>query len=276
MTEQNENQLVDMEKELQKYGYSPDALADLSQEEKMELAEALQIDVEASNQGFNFKPIEFKINKDLCKFVGPEGNTYDSLEGALIYKKKERQKWSKDPNENLPLCSSLGCVCGIDRETNEQITCATCPDNKWGTAVDSNGNHTRGKNCGEKRIIFLEVDGYHMPGFIRIPTSSITAYDNYFSTRRSKRILDIQKGIEMTLDPAKSNGFKYAVVNFGLGEDNPPKKILEMNKMKPKIEDFLENRYVVTRDDDEDVIDVTPEEPGSNIQLDDVSADDIA
>lgn len=277
MTDKKENKLMVIDNKLQEFGYSEDVLKDMSADEKQELAEALQVDIDDSNQGFDFKPIEFKINKDMCVFVGPDGKTYEKLKGALITKKKERHNWSKDPDENLPLCSSLGCVYGVERESGDQIKCATCPSNKWGTAIDSNGNHTRGKECREKRIIFIEVNGYQMPGFVRIPTTSITNYDNYFSTRRSKGILDIQKGIELSLEPAKGSGFKYAIVNFEIGDDNPPKKVLQLNKMKPKINDFLENRYVVTRDD-EDVIDVTPEDTASNIDLDsdDVSAEDIA
>ncbi|MDI3297570.1 MAG: hypothetical protein QJR08_00185 [Bacillota bacterium] len=72
-------------------------------------------------------------------------------------------------------------VVQLGQDAGKARACAMCPYNKWGSATDDKGHHTRGKACREKRLLLVLPDGYAMPIVVSAPPMSIRAVTNWIS-----------------------------------------------------------------------------------------------
>ena len=87
----------------------------------------------------------------------------------------------KEGETSVPECWSLGghkpapgC------EEPQAATCAGCPQNRFGSAVDKKtGESTKGKACSNSRRLILKIDGYDMPVLLQIPPTSRKNLDSY-------------------------------------------------------------------------------------------------
>lgn len=228
---------------------------ELTEEERKELEAMMQEEMEQSQEGVELRPTLVKINKDTLQFYDPFGEMFKTLEGIVIYKQKIRGYWD-DPTEKVPACSSMDCVSGIETETGKVKSCATCPNNRWGTSIDQKGNPTKGKACKEMRRLYILRDGDRVPCLLRVPPTSIKNCDIYFSNRINKGIPDIARKTVLRLTEASNGGFNYAVIQFELGDPVTLQEFKAYRKMRNAIKAIAQQTqitaddYEVTEDDD--------------------------
>lgn len=216
----------------------------MSMEDKRALAAVIAEDMEASRQGFDFRPQRYKINKDNQTFTDPFGNAHDELKGVVLFKQKVRALWKQ--GENVPLCSSLDCITGTDREGNRR-PCRGCVWDEWGSA-SSKDEDRRGKACKEMRRIYLvEKDGF-LPILVTLPPTSIGPWDNFCSARATQGISDLAVEVVLRLVPGKTQSFAYSVIQPKNGGKIPPAEILRLYQMRQK---FVEawQKAEITADD---------------------------
>ncbi|MDI3316571.1 MAG: hypothetical protein QJR14_02915 [Bacillota bacterium] len=77
-------------------------------------------------------------------------------------------------------------VVQLGQDAGKVRACATCPHNKWGSAVNDKGQRTRGKACREKRLLLVLPDGYAMPIVVSAPPMSIKTVVNWISEQATK------------------------------------------------------------------------------------------
>lgn len=217
----------------------------MSMDDKRALAAVIQQDLQASRQGFDFRPQRYKINKDNQTFTDPLGTAHDELKGILLHKQKVRALWKK--GENVPLCSSLDCVTGTGQD-GKQRPCAGCPHDAWGSAPSDDGEERRGKNCKEMRRIYLvEKDGF-LPILVTLPPTSIRPWDDFNSARATMGISDLTAEAVLRLMPGRSNSFTYSIIQPRNGGKLSPVEILRFYKMR---QDFVDawSKAEITADD---------------------------
>lgn len=208
----------------------------LTPQEQAQLAELYKNELQVSLEGIDFQPIRFKINKDSCTFLDPFGNGHPEVRGVIIFKHKVRGYWDKASDSTIPECGSWDGEIGIVTETGEQKRCADCPYNAWGSGEDEAGNQTRGKACKEMRRLFIALDGYHLPIMISLPPTSIKNLNSHISARITEGIPDIAAETIITLTPERGGKYTYAVAQFKMGDKVPPRKMLELSKLRSSIE----------------------------------------
>lgn len=216
----------------------------MSMEDMRALAMVIREDMDTSQQGFDFRPQRYKINKDNQTFTDPLGNAHDELRGVMLCKQKVRALWKQ--GENVPLCSSLDCITGVDRDGKKR-PCDGCPHDVWGSASD-NTEERRGKACKEMRRIYLvEKDGF-LPILVTLPPTSIKPWDDFNSARATMGISDLSAEVILRLVPAKTNSFTYSVVVPKNGSKIPPAEILRFYQLRQK---FVEawSKAEITADD---------------------------
>lgn len=217
-------------------------MTSLTEEQKAELAQVMNNELEISRTGMTLRPTRIKINKDSCSFVDPFGRTLDELKGVVIYKQKTRGLWEK--GNNMPLCSSIDGITGMSAEKEKRL-CANCQFDAWGSGRDENGNPTKGKACKEMRRAFILLNGGFLPVVVTFPPTSLGAYDEYFSARIADGIPDIAAETIFRLVPQKSGaGFSYAQVQCKMGAKVAGADILRYSKLRNDIKAFAESMDV--------------------------------
>ncbi len=203
----------------------------LTEAEKAELAAAYKRELEATMDGIEFRPSRIKIQKDSCTFVDEFGQSMEELVGVIVYKQRTRGLWQR--GNKIPLCSSMDGKTGVESATGVARSCASCPNNAWGSGTTEAGQPTRGKACKEMRRVFVAQSGAYIPVFISLPPTSLKAFDTHISARLSKGIPDTAVETIFKLVPTKSeNGFAYAVISCKMGRRLSAQEMLEYSKMR--------------------------------------------
>jgi hypothetical protein len=236
--------------------YDETALADLTPEERAVFLAMQQDELQHTLSGVDLQLSKVKINKDLCQFVDESGETVRELVGVIVYKDKTRGYWDRSAEDNVPECSSIGGVTGTTRG-GETRSCANCPYNQWGSAVDEKGEPMKGKACKEMRRIYLASKNTAVPIFVTLPPTSIGAFDKYISARVTKKITDLARETKITLTPEKGGKFTYAVAQFALGEPVSPKDQLAYYELRKWAKAHADRTPVEV--EDYDVTDTTAE-----------------
>jgi hypothetical protein len=90
-----------------------------------------------------------------------------------------KDKYDKD-NPTPPDCASVGGLYPDSSGRNIQNKdCASCPQNKFGTGKDQEGNPSRGKACKETRRLVLKYPGVSLPCLLSVPPTSLTNFSEY-------------------------------------------------------------------------------------------------
>ncbi|MGB9825072.1 MAG: hypothetical protein ACPLRU_00210 [Desulfofundulus sp.] len=234
----------------------------MSMEDKRALAMVIQQDLEASRQGFDFRPQRYKINKDNQTFTDPLGNAHDELRGVVLHKQKVRALWKQ--GENVPLCSSLDCITGADRDGKKR-SCSGCPYDAWGSASD-NAEERRGKACKEMRRIYLVEQGGFLPILITLPPTSIKPWDDFCSARATMGISDLSAEVILRLIPGKTNSFTYSVIQPKNGSKIPPADILRYFQMRQKFVEAWQKAEITADDyDTGDMVASSTEVPADDV-----------
>lgn len=101
---------------------------------------------------------------------------------AIVLLSRElRAMWPEGDDAVEPECSSRDGRKGVVRLNGAVRECRKCPHNQWGSAVDKDGNPTKGKRCGEYRLLIVQLDGFAAPVRLRLPVTSIGNWDAYCS-----------------------------------------------------------------------------------------------
>lgn len=261
------NELMVIDNKLMEMGYSAEALAELTPEEKHELAEALNLNLQEALEGADFKPIRLKINREIQQFSDTSGELMKELKGVIVYNHKARGHWPKGGGE-IPECSSNDGNIGIVTETGEKRECAACPFNQWGSAENDDGSQSRGKACKEMRRLYIDLEKYSLPVILSLPPTSINEFDNYVSVMTTKGIPLLIRETKITLNKEKRGGYDVAVAKFEIGDPVEPKRALELSKLRKEFKEYA-SKQQITLDDYGDTDTTTA--PESNVNLDDIA-----
>jgi hypothetical protein len=249
-----------MANDLAELGYSEEELKELNEEQKKQLVEMYQEEIQNSTQGVDLQPVKLKINKDIQKFVDPFDNVMEEIEGVIAYKHKARGYWPPGGGK-VPECSSMDGRTGIVTDTGEERQCAGCPYNQWGSAETDSGEQSAGKACKEMRRLYFDLEEYQLPLMLTLPPTSIRNFDNYISARVTKNIPDLMKKTIITLNEEESNGYTYAVAKFGIGDKVSPKRVFELRDQRKMIKKSAQEQDITQEDYmNDDTVDVDNED----------------
>jgi len=223
----------------------------MSMEDKRALASVLLQDRVISNQGFDFRPQRYKINKDNQTFVEPLGTVLDEIKGVILHKQRVRALW--DEGSNIPLCSSLDCITGIDSE-GMQRPCDGCEYDEWGSASDEKSER-KGKACKEMRRIYLIEKNGTLPIIVTLSPTSIKPWDEFNSARSTAGITDLSAEVTLRLTPGKSGSYTYSVIQPKIGPKLAPADIVKFFKMRQKFAESWAKAEITNED-----YETTPEE----------------
>ena len=272
------NEVMDMnidkiEEKLARLGYDDEAIQKFSEEQKYELIQMMGEELDNTADGVDLKPVKVKINKDMAKFADPFDKVLDTLKGVIVYKHQARGYWPENSNDKVPECSSMDGIIGTNTETGEEINCASCQYNEWGSAESGENEEARGKACKEMRRIYLDLEEYELPVMLTLPPTSIKEFDNYISARLTKGIPDIFRETIIELEKTESHGYSYSVAKFKIGDNVSPERIMELKEKRKKIKEAAVQEDITHEDyiDDEPVTNVN-----SDTDLDDVDVTDVA
>lgn len=115
--------------------------------------------------------------------AGDDENNPDvvkELVGIIVHQHAVNAYWREDSpadgdaQRNAPICSSLDGHTGYDTWSGVNVECATCPNNKFGSAAKG-----KGKACKNMRRLYFLMEGRAMPVIIQIPPTSLKAFKDY-------------------------------------------------------------------------------------------------
>lgn len=219
----------------------------LTEQQKAELTQFYEHEMQVSLGGVDLRPQRILISKEACAYVTPLGGSLDEIRGVVVYKQKIRAFYEK--GNKIPLCGSMDCVQGKERDTGEMRLCSNCPNNEWGTAVDDSGRAGRGKACKEQRRVFIMAPGAIVPLVISFPPTSLAAFDDYFSARLAAGVVDVAAETVFRLIPNKlDNNYTVAVGQFKLGAKVPAQDMLRLAKVRTQIKAIADSMEVSAED----------------------------
>lgn len=137
-----------------------------------------------------------------------------SITGVIVDNHRCNAYFDEDSGGNSPpVCSSNDAKFGINIETGEQIPCAKCPLNEYGSS--SKG---KGKACKNMHRLYILTEGCPLPVVLSLPPTSLKAWQNYrLSTLAMKKLKPHEVVTEIALSTeTSSTGNKYSVAKFKL------------------------------------------------------------
>ena len=156
----------------------------------------------------------------------PESAT--ELVGVILHHHPVNTYWKESfsgANEQ-PDCSSIDGKTGIERETGEIKSCATCPYNQFG----SDG---QGKACKNIHRIYLLREGNPVPVILSLPPTSLKSLRDYIGKRILVRGLrSFQVITKITLKKEKNAaGIAYSRAVFTMVDKLSESQMLECKNM---------------------------------------------
>lgn len=103
-------------------------------------------------------------------------DTEKEIEGIIVYAHDINSYWKNEYNgaNDIPDCSSADGKNGLDAETGEINSCASCPFNEYGS-----GRKGKGKACKNMKRLYILHSGSSFPMILTLPPTSIKEYKNY-------------------------------------------------------------------------------------------------
>lgn len=169
------------------------------------------------------------------------GETEDSpaaekeLVGIIVDHHPVNAYWETeyDGSNNQPNCSSFDGKTGLDADSGEVRSCASCPFNQFGSDIRGG----KGKACKNMHRIYILMSGQVIPMLLTLPPTSLAAWRNYIGKKvvvRGKRPWMVMTKI--TLKKEKNdNGIAYSQAVFTKVADLTPE---ECAAIKPMAESF--------------------------------------
>lgn len=136
-----------------------------------------------SEGGFDCLRIKVPSSGGLAYEVSTEDDSVDYLkemECVIVYTHKTNQLWSGSYGgspDNTPICSSLDGKTGVNVATGKVCSCASCPNNKYGSYIGPDGTRGRGKACKNSMRVYLLLSGSSQLYMLTIPPTSMRDVD---------------------------------------------------------------------------------------------------
>ena len=147
-----------------------------------------------------------------------EGQTdcMQEITGVIVFTHRLNGYWpgayGSDDNKT-PVCSSIDGKNGLNTETGEIRSCATCPLNQYGTATDHKGNQVKAKACKNMRRLYLLMNGDPNIYLLTVPPTSIRDVNKQLAKILTGGIPYTGLAINLKLTQAKNaNGVAYSKV----------------------------------------------------------------
>lgn len=192
------------------------ALAELDRESLL----ARALGDEQETPGYRFLPSRVQIDHRSRRFVDPNtGETWSNLTGVVLYSQITRGYWVE--GDKRPRCSSLDGAQGT-AASGQVLTCATCRQNRWGSAAPRTVNGqtvaAKGKACKEMRRLLFLPDGFDLPVLLAVPPSSLNRFDGWASGLRSRKLPVIAVRAALRLEEASNGVYSFARLTLEAGE----------------------------------------------------------
>lgn len=111
------------------------------------------------------------------------------------------EKTYVEGSDDKPTCySTNGVEPAMDAEQRQAKKCAICPHNQWGSRITEDGN--KAKKCSDvKRLAVAPGGQVNDPMLIRVPPTSLKAWDSYCSMLAKKGLSPAHVITKISFDP---------------------------------------------------------------------------
>lgn len=161
----------------------------------------------------------------------------NELVGVIVFQQNRRTWWAKSKDESdgdngPPDCESSDGVHGVGIMADKcGGLCASCPKSKFGSAVDKNGNATKGQACSQKKCLFILKPDSILPCVLMVPPTSLTNLKQYLAALISARKPYFGVVTKITLKSERSkSGKDYGELRFEMLEKIEDPAIVERFK----------------------------------------------
>lgn len=212
----------------------------LSPEELEELKDQMD-DLEDEN-GISCRMIKIPAGGKLAYEVqGDEDGEEEYLkeiDGVVIFTHRLNGYWpnafgtSNNPEDKIPVCSSMDGKSGLNTQTGALEECEHCPLNAYGSDVKGG----KGKACKNMRRIYIMRDGNPNFYMLTVPPTSIKEVNKTLNRILAKGIP--YTGLLLTFKLAKAtnaNGIDYSTVTIEKKGVLPPETAAAARKMRRQI-----------------------------------------
>lgn len=140
------------------------------------------------------------------------------IDGVIVFTHRLSGYWpgaygSGDDSNKPPVCSSMDGKTGLNTETGEVRNCDGCPYNEYGTAVDQQGNLSKGKACKNMRRLYILMDGDPNFYLLTVPPTSIRDVNKQLTKILTGGVPYTGLIVKLKLEKAKNaNGVAYSKV----------------------------------------------------------------
>jgi hypothetical protein len=223
--------------------FSHDELAKLPQD----VRERLNTQVTKTMKDVTARLPIIKISRETGQYMFPEDVLKSEFIGVILASNVTKSYWDKayGGDNSPPTCASLDGVTPSQWEGDNPVSkkCGSCPMNKFGTAVDKDGNSTKGKACRDIRRVHILIDKEMFPYRLVLPPTSLYNYDDFVTRQTGKYGLPISLlVVNFSTEKAESDGYKVSkfkgdVVGNTFGND-PEKLIKALDKIERLQKEF--------------------------------------
>ena len=141
------------------------------------------------------------------------------IDGVILFTHRLSAYWpgsfgsASNPEDKIPTCSSMDGKTGLNTETGEVRSCDGCPYNEYGTAVDQQGNLSKGKACKNMRRLYILMDGDPNFYLLTVPPTSIRDVNKQLTKILTGGVPYTGLIVKLKLEKAKNaNGVAYSKV----------------------------------------------------------------
>lgn len=212
----------------------------LSPEELEELKD--QMDDLEDESGISCRMIKIPAGGKLAYEVqGDEEGEEEYLkeiDGVVIFTHRLNGYWpnafgtSNNPEDKIPVCSSMDGKSGLNTQTGALEECERCPLNAYGSDVKGG----KGKACKNMRRIYIMRDGNPNFYMLTVPPTSIKEVNKTLNRILAKGIP--YTGLLLTFKLAKAtnaNGIDYSTVTIEKKGILPPETAAAAREMRRQI-----------------------------------------
>lgn len=187
-------------------------------------------------------------------FEVPSGENEDSemtkeLVGVIVYNHPAYAYYrnSYAGGSNPPDCGSMD---GVNGRGNPGGKCADCPYNKFG----SNG---QGKQCKNKRQLYILREGEIFPIVLSLPTGSLKSFTNYVKNQLSRGRKLNQVVTKITLKKANNaSGIAFSQAVFTFDRMLSPDERAGVGGITESVKAYAANHTPASYEDDDPFVDV--------------------
>lgn len=229
----------------------------LSEEELAELKDQME-DLE-DESGISCRMIKIPAGGKLAYEVqGDEEGEEEYLkeiDGVVIFTHRLNGYWpnafgtSNNPEDKIPVCSSMDGKTGLNIQTGEITSCENCPMNQFGSAIDQKGMAAKGKACKNMRRLYMMMDGDPNFYLLTVPPTSIRDVNKQLAKIMAGGVPYTGLVVRLTLEKTQNAaGVAYSKVVIGKSGLLPPAVSAVAKEMRRQIKEQYQS-MAITADD---------------------------